>query len=820
MIKAFLSHSSNDKGAIVEPVANWLGKDNVIYDKFTFEEGEKTLDEILRGLDQTDLFVLFISESALNSDWVKREITEMRIKLDEEKITKFYPLIIDESIQFSDKRIPQWMKEQYNLKHIKRAKVIATRIRNKLRELSWARHPKLLDRHKLFAGRNSELESFEMRMHDFDREKPQTIFVSGFSGIGRRTFLLHGLFKTHCINFLHKPSTIYLDRNVSIEDFILKLNDLGYIELDDAILSLSDKTIEDKIAIIHSIMSAAYSFREIIFIVDDGCLINYKRSVAPWFVQLIDSYKGAEFPIFCCASKYNVPFGNRPKNDSYYFIELNELNSNERKNLLSQIITMEDVAISKSDFNAIAYLLTGFPDQAHFAVDIIREGSLESLSDRLYRISQFSMDKAAVILQKHENNSDLMEFVRLLAQFEIITKDFVFSIVPEKIYFPILEVLVSENICELIGIGGEMIRLNDIVRDYIKRNRLSLKKEFDDTIKKLVSEMISKEDLFEQDSSEYIFSIKEALKNDQPINDSLLIPSHYLRCMKDLYYNHGHLDRIIELADLILQKEKTLEPSVVQDIRYYLCLALAKKQNSRLLKEVQYIQGEEHTFLLGYYYRKSGRLNDALEQYLKIVNAPYVDARAKRELVQVYFQLDEYDKALEYAAKNYRENIGNQFHTQAYFNCLINSKYATQDKSLLRELIENLYKIDSDQSVEMAEIAEALFQARIEHNFNVAKDLIDDAIAKYHGNQYPLMSKCEIAVMFKDQAMLLQAISMLETIPKREVSKRTIAKYKAYLAALQGNEAKALEIIQTTTSKYPSESKEKIIAKIHDLLKT
>ncbi|MEC5278561.1 toll/interleukin-1 receptor domain-containing protein, partial [Klebsiella pneumoniae] len=86
--------------------------------------------------------------------------------------------------------------------------------------------------------------------------------------------------------------------------------------------------------------------------------------------------------------------------------------------------------------------------------------------------------------------------------------------------------------------------------------------------------------------------------------------------------------------------EKNMDNGVVQDIRYYLCLALAKKSDSRLLTEVQKIRGDEHKFLLGFYYRKCGRLSDALSQFESIINAPYVESRAKRELVQVYTQLE------------------------------------------------------------------------------------------------------------------------------------------------------------------------------------
>lgn len=59
MIKAFLSHSSSDKDSYVRNVANWLQKDNIIYDEYTFEEGEKPLDEIINGLNKSEIFVLF-----------------------------------------------------------------------------------------------------------------------------------------------------------------------------------------------------------------------------------------------------------------------------------------------------------------------------------------------------------------------------------------------------------------------------------------------------------------------------------------------------------------------------------------------------------------------------------------------------------------------------------------------------------------------------------------------------------------------------------------------------------------------------------------
>lgn len=814
-MRAFLSHSSKDKNHYVQRVAEWLGKDNIHYDEWTFEEGERPLDEILRGLDRTDIFVIFLSSNALGSDWVQREIVEAQIRLEDFLIEKVFPIIIEDGLTYDDERIPDWLRDSYNVKPIKRPHVAAKRIQNKLRELSWSRHPQLKKRQEIFVGRNDKQEEFEIRIHDFEKSKPTAIIASGLPGVGRRTFLHRALNKTNICQSSHRPSAIVLDRNVSIEDFIFKLNDLGLVDLDGDVLSLTEKSVKEKSEIIHRIMKAAYDSNELIYLVDEGCLVNYKRELSEWFTEVINTYNKSEYPVFCLASKYKVHIKSRPKNDKYYFIELNELSPNERKRFLSQLAELYKLHLDKVDFNDVSDLLHGFPDQVMFAVDILREDNQTSITDKLPLITSYSNDKAAALLSKYESNEDTLDFIRLLSQFEVISADFVFSIVTEEHYYPLLEELASENIVELLGLDGEIIRLNDIIRDFIKRNRFKLKESYAKAINRQVEIIANSDDVFERDSSEFIFTIKEILKTGGKIDERFLIPSHYLRCMKDLYYTKGNLERIIELADIILQKQDTLERGVLQDIRYYLCLALAKKKNSRMLNEVQGIRGDEHSFLLGYYYRLQGRFSEALTQFNKIIDAPYVASRAKREIVQVYVQLEEYDQALGYAKRNYEENRSNQFHTQAYFNCLINSDNPDSNRTQLESLIKSLRYIDSDQSREMADIAEALFQAKVANNRQAAFDKINDSIATYPGNHYPVLTYCDIALKYRDKDLLKDGVDRLNQLSReKDLSTRTINKYKAFLMALEGNASGALKLIESDISRYPNESKARLTARI------
>ena len=94
MPRAFLSHSSRDKGYI-EVIAKRLGKSNIAYDSFTFEEGNKTLDEIYNELKGSDIFVYFISNYSLESSWVNTELEKAEQLFKKGNIKKFLPIIID-----------------------------------------------------------------------------------------------------------------------------------------------------------------------------------------------------------------------------------------------------------------------------------------------------------------------------------------------------------------------------------------------------------------------------------------------------------------------------------------------------------------------------------------------------------------------------------------------------------------------------------------------------------------------------------------------------------------------------------------------------
>lgn len=317
MITCFLSHSSKDKSDYVQLVADRLPKQWRIYDVDTFESGMKTLDEILRTLEGTSLFVLFLSETSLESEWVKREIIEAKRLTIEGKVKQIYPVIIDRAITHNDPRIPNWMRDEYNLHLVTRPTVAVRRIQQRLRELSWDAHPRLKERQKIFVGRNDQMAEFEERFDDYSLPPPTCVICSGLPLIGRKTLLKHALSKAASIRESYSPPEILLTPQDSIEDFIIKVYDLGFSgDLD--VTDLLNKPLDEKIKLACQLCNDLTTFNEILLIEDTGGIVTYERSIVQWFSQVLDNLANSHKLIFSISSRFRLNFGPNRRPDIFF----------------------------------------------------------------------------------------------------------------------------------------------------------------------------------------------------------------------------------------------------------------------------------------------------------------------------------------------------------------------------------------------------------------------------------------------------------------------------------------------------------------------
>ena len=114
-------------------------------------------------------------------------------------------------------------------------------------ELSFEKHPRLKERNEIFVGRNDLIGLFEERMDDFEKSKPVCMVASGIKSVGRRTLLKHCIYKSNIKKNSYPFPEISLNYAESVEDFILKIYDLGFEDdLDIKGFSLKESLLRGK----------------------------------------------------------------------------------------------------------------------------------------------------------------------------------------------------------------------------------------------------------------------------------------------------------------------------------------------------------------------------------------------------------------------------------------------------------------------------------------------------------------------------------------------------------------------------------------------
>lgn len=824
MAKVFLSHSSKQK-EFIEIIAKKLGKSNIVYDAWTFENGNSTLDEIYSGIDNSGIFVFFISNEALNSDWVNKEINLAEEYLKNGKLKRFLPFLIDQSVDHSDIRIPQWIKEEYNIRYISKPTKCYDLIRQALRLVSWDLHPKKKELEQLFIGRTAQIKQFEERIYDIDKPTPIAIIVSGLISIGRRKFIKHVLVNSNKIKMYYSPPTITLDSRNSIEDLIIKLYGLGYTQKsNDSILNLTLKTQNEKIIIVSELLTELSENNDLLIIIDDSCIVNKEGIIVDWFVPIIDMLKDLNTIVLCVISNGRPWYKELIHNQSIFSIVLPELEQYERKALFQSLLNIEQIQINNEHFKIITDQFSGYPEQVFYTMALIINEGINYVVENPYEIIHYNTEKVAKLVKNFESNQLALQVLKILSETEFLSFNILEDILQDdfELAKKILTQFSNIFVIEYIGSAKEFLRLNDAVKDYIQRLGYKLDDKYSKNIQNHVKKAFENYDFVDRDISDYVISFKEALKQGYEVPKEFLIPSHYVNAMRELYNYERRYREVITLAERILQNERFMDKRIVKEIRYWLCLSLARRRDKRILQEVQNIAGPDHNFILGFYYRIIGKHDDAINKLNEVLSIAPTYYRAKRELVQVYLNTEQYDEAINLAKENYQLDKNNVYSLQSYFRCLIKLE-GTKSKIELSNLLCNLEKNPHHKAREMHLTSKAEYLAYIENNDIKAIQTVEEAILTFPKNIYTYLTKLELLRKTNNIHELNETIKEIETKFDSEsdiYDKLLYISSKCILLAKTGQKIQALNILEKKV--LPNFSKSiynKLLADIDAIIK-
>ena len=801
MIKCFLSHSSKDKDSYVRVVAARIRKEAKVFDEETFEAGMSPMEEISRGLDESTLFVIFLSSAALASKWVQDELANAKFRLDATQIERIYPIIIEPGLAHDDPRIPDWMRRSLNIQPILKPTIAARKINSRLMELSWKFHPRLKERKEIFVGRNELVRQLEERMDDFSQETPIAVIASGLPAIGRKSLLQHALRKSNLVRDSYEFPVVSLAPLDGIEDLILKTLDLGVVIVPSPAAALRG-TIADKVALAKEIFYQLADEKERLLIEDRGVLIQSSGELVDWFVEILTSLGAKSHVTFCIASQRRpMPSLNRT-NPLTFSIAVKEMDEAERNGLLLRYSKFHTLNLQREDYSFFSDILTGYPEQVLFAVDLIHDHGLFEAKRLSHSVQQYGSDKAKVVLEAYQGNSQALEFIYFLCRFEFISYEVLFDIVDETTYSPILNGLLAASVCERMGSSSDYIRVNEVIRDYVSRNRFGVPIEFEAKIKAHVGTFLERYEDESSDISDYLFSAQESLRTGNGIPDELIIPSVFVKTIKRLYDEDRNYEDAISLGDRVLQKERFLHQNTVNHIRYIKCQSLARLRNPKFFSEIRSIPEPDRSFLHGFYYRLSGDYAKAEESLTKILSkGRRRDPRFIGELVLVYMQSDEYEMAFDLAKENYINRPGNPINANNYFACLIMRNRTAENRVELKNIINRLTIDPSDRAQEMLDSMKARLVAFYDDDETASMALIEEAIHKFPTVDYPILTKADLATHFNNPAKLREAVNRLEIVTgKNAQTYRTFVKYKAMLFAMQGDLHQAKQLVKRELS--------------------
>lgn len=619
-MKAFLSHSSKDK-ALVEEVARFLGGASVELDQNTFDFGELNSEAIADALDRSDLFVLFISSASILSPIVRFEARLAQELYVRGALAKMLFVCLD-SASF-DRADAGW--KNYNIvRHETSAKTIARLIQSTLLDLRAQRGIA----EQPFVGRSEDLDAAKERLIDPDKPRGVTsIFVSGNTGVGRRTFARH-LYRDVFPEVKSSIAEIAIEDFDGLDELYRKILDQvvsrkTFVELTKDLIDFSNKTDDEKISALVDATAQLQRSRDAIILRDHGGLLNENGSIRKFIQDVIERLDAYPFPPVILVTERTPPQTERSKTPQVVYCPLSSLSPAAVRQLIAMRLRQLGVKYEADQLNRLVELSDAHPFNVNFMMEAINA----------YTLQVFLANPTSLIVWKNKRTSEFVESIVTNAD-----ENIVLSVLRN---FPALDFNLLSAACELtiadtamalaslmdkhlIENGSDTYFISPPLKGAIDRSRrFALAPDRLRRSLQIVSASLNTVDAEAPVPVSMVEAgILASLQADDELPafvEALLLPSQ-LVWLARRRYDERHFDDCIKLANDALGSLSRLSLAGRVEACRLLCLSAARVGNSiefdKGLKSLKSIPAEKWinstvNFLLGFNARLAGNLPEA-----------------------------------------------------------------------------------------------------------------------------------------------------------------------------------------------------------------
>ena len=685
-MRAFLSHSSLEK-AFVGEVAKELGRQYCVYDVFEFQTGDDFRSAIRKGLDKSNIFVLFASEASLKRDWVKFEIDEAELRKIRGDIKKFLVYVTDE--KETNRRIPEWL-QRGKVRFFASPKAVARDIDHHLQELIRE------NQHPTFVGRREEIKNTEEALIPTDGTKgPRAFLFFGLPGIGRRTL---GRRAGTDILSLPKSVAISIESGDKLSDVAIKLeeeiapndNNVDFLKRVSDIEKLNEK---ESIDIALNDLSALVEEGTLPILFDQGGLLDNDGNILQDFLPLLVEVLARKDIYLAIVTKRRPNIDGDIRTSKLPCIRITELKADDVRRLLATLAGKREIPLNAAQISDLAGLVRGYPPAAFFAIDLVSRYGIESVLANTRPLAQFRFSYFISELSKTEiMTNERKNIIRLLAHYGAL---------PLAVLGPALD-LTSERLSESLTYlydcafvtpnGDGRFELADPLIDAVHRVVGGIG---DIDHKKLNAAL----ELYlrQLDSDEKRLDLSRALFRSATLSGSkesdlaVRLSADLIKVTKD-FYHEGDYGNAVKFGAFSVEKA----PKNI-DVRSYYVRALVKEEMfheaEREIKEIRDLGSlRDAYFLSGFMEHRRDRLRPAISDFEESIKRGRRGVAVHRELADCYFRVGNIEAARKHIDVAQTNDSENRFIVDLQIQIAIQQK----DETTARSRLAMLKVVDND----------------------------------------------------------------------------------------------------------------------------
>lgn len=684
-MKAFLSHSSKDK-EFVDAVAQELGRQFCVFDRYSFETGQDLVRSIQEGLEASHVFVLFASTEALRSDWVELEVNEAAYRKIAKQIQFGVVLLTDSSLSVDS--LPAWLQRAL-VTRVNAPKVAARVIRRRLDDL-------LREQQKpVFVGRSELLDHAERVLLPAGTEPgPRTFAAYGLNGIGRRT-VAHRL-ASSLFNFSGSLA-IAIESGDTLHDIAIKVADrvepystqAGFERLVKEIRGLAGQAVVDRVL---AGLRLSVSNREMPTFVDLGGMLDEDARFLDLMRDVLKGI-GRDPTLYAALVLRRKPDPESlPDGTPLALLRVEALTNDEVQRLIRLLTAREGLQIAENGTKTLARYVAGYPPAAYYAVGLVRDYGIDLVLADEKKLSDFRSSTFARFLSEGVRlTREQRDIIGLLSIYSPLPLSVIGHVVrlQATALASALRYLIDNAlvIVEKDGVYALAPPIVDAARTVFGEGKVAhatvathVKSYLDD----------EQEEGRRLDLSRVLYRALVLSGKRERSGEVIHLVSDLVRLVEELYHEREYA-RAIDVGYEAIQYAPRNT-----DARGYLVRALVKEERFQEADvQIQELRGmgalKEASFLSGFKNRHSERHAAAVVDYEDALRRGMGGVSIHRELAQCCMEIGDLEKARDHVEAASRSGSENRYLLDLQVKIAIRMK----DEAAARRALERLEVVDS-----------------------------------------------------------------------------------------------------------------------------